>query len=144
MNSENRTPKSQVDKTTRQFTAIIRKVLPYCDLADRLGAGRTSVPGARPVLLASLALRCARNQVDNERHQLGMMADASFDEMDLPFSRFVAEALIARDGPDEISARAEELGLSPVARDIAVCACAAAACDHQSAIVSWTTSDSAP
>ena len=58
-----------------------------------------------------------------------MMADALIDEFDPSFSRFIAEALVARNGPQEISARAEELGLSPVAKDIAVAACVATACD---------------
>jgi hypothetical protein len=58
-----------------------------------------------------------------------MMADASFDAHDLTFSRFVAEALIARDGPHEISARADELGLPEVAREVAVAACVGTACD---------------
>ena len=58
-----------------------------------------------------------------------MMADASYDEHDPTFSRFIAEALISRDGPQEISARAEELGLSPVAKGVAVAACVATACD---------------
>ena len=58
-----------------------------------------------------------------------MMVDASFDEHDPTFSRFVAEALIARDGPGEITAKAEELGLSPVAKTIAVAACVSTACD---------------
>jgi hypothetical protein len=58
-----------------------------------------------------------------------MMAEASIDEFDPTFSRLVAEALIARDGPQEISARAEELGFSPVAKEIAVAACVATACD---------------
>jgi hypothetical protein len=58
-----------------------------------------------------------------------MMADASFDEFEPTFTRFVAEALIARDGPQEISARADRLGLSPVAKDVAVAACVATACD---------------
>jgi len=58
-----------------------------------------------------------------------MMIDASIDEYDPTFTRFVAEALIARDGPQEISTRAEELGLSPVAKDVAVAACVATACD---------------
>ena len=58
-----------------------------------------------------------------------MMADASYDEHDPTFSRFIAEALISRDGPQEISARAEELGLSPVAIDVAVAACVSTACD---------------
>ena len=71
-----------------------------------------------------------------------MMADASLDELDPTFSRFIAEALIARDGPQEISARAEELGLSPIEKTIAVCACAATACDCSS-IVSWTVSEAA-
>jgi hypothetical protein len=58
-----------------------------------------------------------------------MMVDASFDEHDPTFSRFVAEALIARDGPGEITAKAEELGLSPVAKTVAVAACVSTACD---------------
>jgi len=58
-----------------------------------------------------------------------MLADASFDAYELPFSRFVAEALIARDGPQEISDRADRLGLPPVARDVAVAACVGTACD---------------
>ena len=58
-----------------------------------------------------------------------MLQDVSADEFDPTFSRFVAEALIARDGPQEIFARADELGLSHVAKDIAVTACAATACD---------------
>jgi hypothetical protein len=58
-----------------------------------------------------------------------MMADASIDGYDPTFSRFIAEALIARDGTQEISTRAEELGFSPVAKDIAVAACVATACD---------------
>jgi hypothetical protein len=58
-----------------------------------------------------------------------MMADASFDEFEPTFTRFIAEALIARDGPQEISQRAERLGLSPVAKDVAVAACVATACD---------------
>ena len=62
-----------------------------------------------------------------------MMVDASFDEYDPTFTRFIAEALIARDGPQEISQRAEELGLSPVAKDVAVAACVATACDCSTA-----------
>jgi hypothetical protein len=58
-----------------------------------------------------------------------MMADASFGGQDLIFSRFVAEALIARDGPEEISTRAEELGLPEIAREVAVAACVGTACD---------------
>jgi hypothetical protein len=58
-----------------------------------------------------------------------MMADALTDEYDPTFTRFIAEALIARDGPQEITTRADELGLSPVAKDVAVAACAATACD---------------
>ena len=58
-----------------------------------------------------------------------MMADASTDEYDPSFSRFIAEALIARDGPQEITTRADELGLSPIAKDVAVAACVATACD---------------
>lgn len=58
-----------------------------------------------------------------------MMADASFDSYDLTFSRFVAEALIARDGPQEISARAEQLGFPPTAKDVVVAACVSTACD---------------
>lgn len=58
-----------------------------------------------------------------------MMADASIDEYDPSFTRFIAEALIARDGPQEITTRADELGLSPIAKDVAVAACAATACD---------------
>ncbi len=58
-----------------------------------------------------------------------MMADASFDAYDLPFSRFIAEALVARDGPQEITARADRLGLPTVARDVAVAACVGTACD---------------
>jgi hypothetical protein len=71
-----------------------------------------------------------------------MMADASFDENEPTFSRFVAEALIARDGPVEITARAEELGLSPIEKEIAVCACVATACDC-SVIDSWAASGAA-
>lgn len=58
-----------------------------------------------------------------------MMVDAQFDEHDPTFSRFVAEALIARDGPGEITAKAEELGLSPAAKSVAVAACVSTACD---------------
>lgn len=58
-----------------------------------------------------------------------MMVDASYDEHDPTFSRFVAEALIARDGPREINEKAEELGLSPAAKTVAVAACVATACD---------------
>ncbi len=58
-----------------------------------------------------------------------MMAEASLDDFDPTFSRLIAEALIARDGPQEIFARAEELGFSPVAKGIAVAACVATACD---------------
>ena|SRR5687767_412224 len=58
-----------------------------------------------------------------------MMIDSSIDEYDPTFTRFVAEALIARDGPQEISTRAEELGLSPVAKDVVVAACVGTACD---------------
>ncbi len=58
-----------------------------------------------------------------------MMVDAAFDEFEPTFTRFIAEALIARDGPQVISARAERLGLSPVAKDVAVAACVATACD---------------
>ena len=62
-----------------------------------------------------------------------MMADASFDEFEPTFTRFIAEALIARDGPREISVRAEQMGLSPVAKDVAVAACVATACDCSTA-----------
>ena len=62
-----------------------------------------------------------------------MMADAYFDEFEPTFTRFIAEALIARDGPREISVRADQLGLSPVAKDVAVAACVATACDCSSA-----------
>ena len=58
-----------------------------------------------------------------------MMADALIDEFDPTFSRFIAEALVARDGPQEISARADELGFSHTAKDVAVAACVATACD---------------
>lgn len=58
-----------------------------------------------------------------------MLADASTDEYDLTFSRFIAEALVSRVGPQEITSRADELGLSPTAKDVAVAACAATACD---------------
>jgi len=58
-----------------------------------------------------------------------MLADASFDAYELSFSRFVAESLIAREGPEQISDRADRLGLPPVARDIAVAACVGTACD---------------
>ena len=58
-----------------------------------------------------------------------MMAEASFEDYDSSFSRFIAEALIARDGPQEISVRAELLGLSPEAKQVAVAACVATACD---------------
>lgn len=58
-----------------------------------------------------------------------MMVDASIDEHDPSLTRLIAEALISRDGPEEISARAEELGLSPVAKDVAVAACVGTACD---------------
>ena len=70
-----------------------------------------------------------------------MMVDASFDEHDPTFSRFVAEALIARDGPRKITAKAEELGLSPVAKSVAVVACVATACDC-GALPQSTTSQS--
>ena len=40
-----------------------------------------------------------------------MLADASFDAYELSFSRFVAESLIAREGPEQISDRADRLGL---------------------------------
>lgn len=58
-----------------------------------------------------------------------MLADALHDDYDQSFSRFIAEALIARDGPQEIIVRADQLGLSPVAKDVAVAACVATACD---------------
>jgi hypothetical protein len=64
-----------------------------------------------------------------ERTTHGMMDIASFDEQDSPLSRCIAEALIARDGPQDIFSRAEKLGLSPIASKIAVTACAATACD---------------
>ncbi|MDQ2682080.1 MAG: hypothetical protein M3Y37_00995 [Chloroflexota bacterium] len=62
-----------------------------------------------------------------------MMVDAAVDEFEPTFTRFIAEALIKRDGPQEICARAEELGLSPVAKDVAVAACVATACDCHAA-----------
>ena len=65
-----------------------------------------------------------------------MMAEASIDEFDPTLSRLIAEALVARDGPQEISARAEELGFSPVAKDVAVAACVATACDCSQSSVS--------
>jgi hypothetical protein len=71
----------------------------------------------------------AGNRVVEGRDFRDMMADASFVGDDLTFTRFVAEALIARDGPQEISARAVELGLPELARDVAVAACVGTACD---------------
>ena len=71
-----------------------------------------------------------------------MMADASFGGYDLTFSRFVAEALIARDGPQEISDRADELGLPEVARDVVVAACVGTACDC-SFVQQWDALDAA-
>ena len=71
-----------------------------------------------------------------------MMADASFGGQDLVFSRFVAEALIARDGPQEISTRAEELGLPEIAREVAVAACVGTACDC-SYVQQWDVLDAA-
>lgn len=62
-----------------------------------------------------------------------MMAEASIDEFEPTFTRFIAEALIARDGPREISVRADQLGLSPVAKDVAVAACVGTACDCSTA-----------
>ena len=58
-----------------------------------------------------------------------MAENVSFDEFDASFSRFIAEALIARNSPREIVDRGEQLGLSPVACNVAVTACAATACD---------------
>ncbi|HQY31065.1 MAG TPA: hypothetical protein PK691_07250 [Thermomicrobiales bacterium] len=58
------------------------------------------------------------------------MADyVSFDGSETTLSRIIAEALIARDGPQDIISKAEKLGLSSVASKVAVTACAATACD---------------
>ena len=46
-------PETGLDRTPRQFTSIIIKVLPFRLRAGRLNAGRTSVPGARPTLFAA-------------------------------------------------------------------------------------------
>ena len=58
------------------------------------------------------------------------MADyVSFDTTETSLSRIIAEALIARDGPQDIFDKTEKLGLSPVACQVAVTACAQTACD---------------
>jgi hypothetical protein len=58
------------------------------------------------------------------------MADyVSFDGAESSLSRIIAEALIARDGPQDIIDKTEKLGLSPVASQVAVTACAQTACD---------------
>jgi hypothetical protein len=80
-------------------------------------------------VLADLTLGHTRGEIVLGRDRRDMLADASFDAYELPFSRFVAEALIARDGPQEISDRADRLGLPLVARDVAVAACVGTACD---------------
>ena len=80
-------------------------------------------------MLADLTLGHTRGEIVLGRDRRDMLADASFDAYELPFSRFVAEALIARDGPQEISDRADRLGLPLVARDVAVAACVGTACD---------------
>jgi hypothetical protein len=45
-------------------------------------------------------------------------------------SRFIAEALVARDGPTQIAARAAALGLSRQLTQVIVCACTSTAIDH--------------
>lgn len=70
-----------------------------------------------------------------------MMADASFDEYEPTFTRFIAEALIARDGPQEISERARRLGLSSIAKTVAVAACVGTACDCSTAAGVLSTDD---
>jgi hypothetical protein len=58
------------------------------------------------------------------------MADyVSLDTSETTLSRIIAEALIARDGPQDILDKTEKLGLSPVACQVAVTACAQTACD---------------
>ncbi len=66
-----------------------------------------------------------------ERIPRGMADYVSFDTTsETTLSRIIAESLIARDGPQDIFEKAEKLGFSPVASQVAVTACAQTACDQ--------------
>jgi hypothetical protein len=62
-----------------------------------------------------------------------MGAPTPFDERATPVSRVIAEALVLRQGPRRIVARAVRLGLSPMLTWALVVACGAAALDIDAA-----------